>query len=921
MNYFFFFFRTQVFVFLRSVLCASLLLLAQTSSSQTIQFYTPANLPNNWCGQASSMCLGCPVYVEVINVPAVIGGTPVTNYQWNLNGTPIPGSNSLQVDFELGSTLGSSAAITVDLMNGGNILQTVSQFSISLSPLVNSQDTYLDICKSNLVTATLVAPFYPNQTYEWFDDIYPARGVLSTLNVFSLDDDYNAPNGVGFCESRVRVYYYKAKNTITNCEYVSAKYYVFLEENPQLISEQNGGNQPVKVNKLLYFGFRPGVLSNHLNGYGYNYQNSITGFPNYQNYQWIRDGFPIPNATSDEYRPMSGGDYTVTATSDCGNNPNTNTRSLSCSNLNLNSSTTLNATGNPYTFSLGATTLVSDYDVNDNLTIPAGATVTLDGGRFLIRNNCTKILVEAGSGNLPGGKLIIKNGGRIGACTDWKGIWVEGSSNSNRASAKEGVLEMTDAEIADAYIAVYAVNGGRVNITSTVFMNNENHVVIRDYATDVHGSVLSGNKFHVLRALAASCLNTEYALFQNNAHRKMVYIEGVYGVEIKENSFDGVAYSNTVVGGLKNAIQCYNVDPLTGGGYSVDIADNIINGDFAYGIWIKNSNKVFVNATQPANASFAIGNNYSNINTGVLLEGCSSAVVTGLVIGNATNGYVTNGVMMTDAFESSIQNSTIQGTTNGISWYGTPPQSHNFFKLNYLNANTNGIVIAPQSHPLCNPACNTSTNPMYIYAVCNTFVNNTRGIVGCGSLIDQHSGHVGADYNDWGNTFSASGNRIDFAWDGSLGTKPRIYYILNNLNTLNTNVSSLYSEHINGTNVTFGNFASQYISVNGVTVLTNDCGSLKNDIVSNYTDLNTFSNHFSIYPNPTSSNFDLICEDEKSSPFSFYVYNSCGSMVSQGIMNKSKIQIQSTLWSSGLYIICITDAMGNIEILKVVKNE
>lgn len=195
--------------------------------------------------------------------------------------------------------------------------------------------------------------------------------------------------------------------------------------------------------------------------------------------------------------------------------------------------------------------------ISDNLTIPAGVTVTIQGMIFKFAPGA-KVIVERGTGSLPGGKLILDNtlfssDNRCDIQAMWQGVQVYGHSNQNQTpsfNGQQGQLILRNrSKIEHAMKGAVAVKinqnqnypynftsydfnytGGIIQASNSSFYNNRQDIEFRSYIAP--NGINNQSRF-------SKCEFTTYGLLNNTAlyPQYHVFMHNIVGVGFYGNKF------------------------------------------------------------------------------------------------------------------------------------------------------------------------------------------------------------------------------------------------------------------------------------------------------------------------------------------------------------------------------------------------
>lgn len=194
---------------------------------------------------------------------------------------------------------------------------------------------------------------------------------------------------------------------------------------------------------------------------------------------------------------------------------------------------------------------VNEVTIRDELRIPKGKVVTIDGMELRFAPNA-KLIIEAGDGIQNGGRLILNNTKLTvdTRCTSdqlWEGVEVWGNAGLNQGfftgASQQGRLQITGTstiEHAKRGVVLSAFNastgtyvsprsGGVLRATGTTFRNNQRDVVFWNY--------LSPQGTNNLSFLSNCNFITDAALKSGVQPINHVELRGVRGVQLTGNDF------------------------------------------------------------------------------------------------------------------------------------------------------------------------------------------------------------------------------------------------------------------------------------------------------------------------------------------------------------------------------------------------
>jgi hypothetical protein len=595
----------------------------------------------------------------------------------------------------------------------------------------------------------------------------------------------------------------------------------------------------------------------------------------------------------------------------------------SCSYTTWNSS---------YSFPTGGSTptLVSGpIYIDGTVRIPAGANINCTDCEFYA-GSCAKIIIEKGSGGLPGGKLTLMSaltGTSLESCDHWQGIEVDGDGTSGKPSPNHGQLVISGASrlpvvIKDADCGVYSKDGGDIQIDYASFSYNKTHLAIEAYNYDHHANIT--NSFFGPLNTFTSCSNSYSPGNSNsNGDKPMVYIHGAGGISIGGTSAGNI-FQNTQPQIQTSGIEAWNT--IKPAGIGIVAAENN---------FIDNMNTGFY-----ANGTLGGG-------TGIELYHNNFGDPTGNV--NAINGVIfkdVSGCQVGDYGTYGLNN--FYYLTNGMQFYSSSSSAattklyHNDFEYNQY-----GLVVAPDIFPITATAgsgtINTGTNSINLAIKCNKFMNNHGyGIVGCGNLIDQGiftgspttnddaennfngiyvdpvSGTVVNATNPSTNTFS------DIIWIGYDVINPVKYFYAYPFDYSGIQYSPTAPNNTTSSSINI-NYQSKggsqnFISTGIEVVAGSSClGSWKRDPlkIKNGNELNS---SITIFPNPSTSHFTVkVLTEEINCDYTLEIWDLTGRRILVQKYDQKLIEIDGSAWTPGTYFLRLYSPKGQVYNAQIVR--
>ncbi len=253
-----------------------------TSSGVAITVRTPAAITAQ--PQSQTVCEDDSVTVTV----TATGSTPLT-YQWNFNGSAIPGATNTSFSIATAS-VADAGSYTVTVANEcGSVTSSAADLTVRTPPVIDVDPSDMTVCEGDAATFSITASGSGPLSYQWSKDGTAIPGATSSsLTVMS-----SSPSDAGV---------YSA--TVTNdCgSATSAGALLTVRTAAEITANPAGGT--VCAGDSVTF--------------------SVTASGSDPiSYQWSKDGSTIPGATMNSFTIASAatgdaGSYSVTATNDCG---------------------------------------------------------------------------------------------------------------------------------------------------------------------------------------------------------------------------------------------------------------------------------------------------------------------------------------------------------------------------------------------------------------------------------------------------------------------------------------------------------------------------------------------------------------------------------------------------------------------------
>lgn len=364
---------------------------------------------------------------------------------------------------------------------------------------------------------------------------------------------------------------------------------------------------------------------------------------NYTNFHWYENGFEVGITSSLTVSRM--GTFTVLADGPCGIKEKAELEVVcDCGSGDQ-------AYANGFTFTQSTTTLsasslphtTTDYVFGGTIIIAKNAELRISNANIDIKP-CTKIIIESGDPNIlqTGGKFFLGTNARLRGCDKWQGIIVNGVASENNTNVCQGkvFIATQDAEVSDAFIAVYSNSGGQVELNNGKYSNNNTDIVLMNYSFDYSPTLFRKNTFKGtwihdnINSLLCN-LDPIYNSFINSTNRssfkQMVYLENVKEFDIYDCTFIG----NDFLDGANykvNAIELNNVSKINLGRrdiYPYPLGPIKFTGYFNSGIYGRSVTNILNNSPD-----YLFNRNYlfdkytfdskTDLNKGIDLENCSN---------------------------------------------------------------------------------------------------------------------------------------------------------------------------------------------------------------------------------------------------------------------------------------------------------
>jgi hypothetical protein len=662
------------------------------------------------------------------------------------------------------------------------------------------------------------------------------------------------------------------------------------------------------IDTLQIASFFPSGTSPQLFTPGMSLQRSAPGASHtYTNYQWYRNGIPIPGATNSGYMPVKKGIYTLSGTGPCGQQ-----MSNAFELFGYCDTTGYKMINGP---NLGGT-YTGNKIMSGEYIVPSGGMAVFNT-TDVIMHPCTRITVASG------GTLIVRSS-TLRSCKQWYGIVVAG----------KGTFTMDTSTISDAYIAVTGnEDNARIDIQRSSFRDNHLSIWSRKNKTRSVQNVHDNNLFTDIDLTNGTrgCENIQSVARIIDPLHNHIFVDGSNEVNIvRNNTFKGFPmlmspdmYTCPVI-----AVQANNsLSTLIG-------TNNKFDGMLLNGVLLNYCGNTRITAGNQFTAFAYFGNAICingggdiTIDNGNIIRNYTYGIKgnTGNRISVLGNSFMDNlfGISLTKLTSYNVDGNTINSKFTGMETYNdnfttaTPPPykiSNNTFRNLYQ-----ALIVSPVKNPLYSATTAGNTlvaGPQNVQVLCNEFTANSIAITGSAPIVDQY--YQGQQWA--GNTFVQNA-LWDIAWVDSVTSPAMNYYhdaapIPPNMYIPNDSYSGQPqpSFTMNGIPVTTA-FVAVIPNINGL----GDCsydpysGLPKPTGVEGATGNN---DAIQIYPNPAQD--WLMIRAAGGTVFSYNMTNVAGQVVRTGDKG-SHTQINVAGLPSGMYVLKLVMADGKMNIYKFVK--
>jgi hypothetical protein len=662
------------------------------------------------------------------------------------------------------------------------------------------------------------------------------------------------------------------------------------------------------IDSLQIASFSPSGTSPQLYTPGMSLQRSAPGVSHtYTNYQWYRNGVPIPGATSNVYTPVKKGIYTLSGTGPCGQQMSNAFELFGyCDTPGYKMIIGPNLSG----------TYTGNKLMSGEYIVPSGSTAIFNTAD-VITAPCTRITVANG------GMLVVRSS-TLRSCRQWYGIVVNG----------KGTFAMEASAISDAYIAVTGNDdNAKIDIQSSTFRDNHLSIWSKKNRTRSVQNIHDNNLFTDIDLTNGyrQCDNIQSVATIIDPLHDHIFIDGSNEVNIvKNNTFKGfpMLVSSDLYPCPVIAVQANNSSTTlisTANKFNDMLLDGVLlnhctktritDGNlftaFAYF-----GNAICINAS----SDITIDNSNTVKNYAYGVKGNTGNRIS--VLGNSFTDNIF-GISLTGLTSYKVDGNTISSKFTGMETYNdnfttvTPPPhriSNNTFKSLYQ-----GLIISPVKNPLYSTT--TAGNilvagPQNVQVLCNNFIANSIAITGSAPIVDQY--YQGQQWA--GNTFNQN-TLWDIAWVDSVISPAMNYYHDVTLVPPNQYIP----------NNSFGGQLQPAFAMNGIPVttafvaVTPNSNGLGNCSYDSYSGVpkptgvegaSSNSNEIQVYPNPVQD--WLMIKATGGTVFGYNIINIAGQVLRTG--NKgSHTQINVSELPSGTYFLKLVMANGKMNMYKFVK--
>lgn len=397
---------------------------------------------------------------------------------------------------------------------------------------------------------------------------------------------------------------------------------------------------------------------------------------------------------------------------------------------------------------------------------------------------------------------------------------------------------------------------------------------------------------------ASYTYNTQNPTVQLNGYSGPIYVCLTIGSLLCQNSFCDTIYTNTPPDSC-TANFSYQIDPATNICSFYDYSSTI-NGTVTSWSWVISyyGNTVFTSSLQDPTFTMADSGVYYVCLTMGSSNGCSDTYCDYIHVYDTTNNNCQLSVSanITHVSVPNGSDGSIELTVTG----GTPPYNYNWFNLGVTTANAYDLSSGAYTVSIAgsDPVCPSVT---YTFSVLEPF-DSSNIIVDTlfTNIIDTCFGFVPDSF--YVASITTQGNIVYVEWVFSSGG-------------MTSTLTVGYTFTINGSQIV---------------VLTLNCNQVKN--LATYMSYiyikqaaglaeDNSDNAVNIYPNPVKDLLNIDFNKLTSSRNTISVYNNAGQLVfiKQINENTSKVSINTSSFTSGIYLIKVEDSEGKFIAKKIVK--
>jgi hypothetical protein len=250
---------------------------------------------------------------QAVLLTSSTSGTGPFSYQWNKDGTAIPGATSSSIQITGDAAYVNQGSYTLTVSNGSSLTSTGSQVSVKRpAPVITTQPQSQSVSLNGTATFSIGISGYDPATVEifWFSGTSPTpSNPVQVGNGPSLNLAVTSPLKAGNYFVRVGGSVTGPPNSFIYTEYAYSSTF-------QLTIAGTPAAPVITVQPTL------ALLPQPLAGIELNLGVTATGFPA-PTYQWLKNGVPIPGAVSSSLHFLSlqfsdSGTYAVTVSNASG---------------------------------------------------------------------------------------------------------------------------------------------------------------------------------------------------------------------------------------------------------------------------------------------------------------------------------------------------------------------------------------------------------------------------------------------------------------------------------------------------------------------------------------------------------------------------------------------------------------------------